>query len=116
MTGVDWWLLLFLSILWGGSFFFAKVIVQEVPPLTLVLTRFALAAIALGLYLYASRLSVPASRAAWAAFTGMGALNNLIPAVLDHLEPDADPERPGRYLDRHESALFDPCGALPYSG
>jgi drug/metabolite transporter (DMT)-like permease len=82
MTATDWGLLLALSILWGGSFFFAKVIVQELPPLTVVLIRFAVAALALWLYLRARRLSVPKSLTAWAVFAGMGLLNNLIPAAL----------------------------------
>jgi drug/metabolite transporter (DMT)-like permease len=82
MTVVDWGLLLLLSVLWGGSFFFSKIIVQSVPPLTLVLVRFAIASGALWIYLQVCRLSVPGSLSAWAAFAGMGALNNLIPAAL----------------------------------
>jgi drug/metabolite transporter (DMT)-like permease len=82
MTGQDWALLVLLSVLWGGSFFFAKVIVREVPPFTLVLVRFAGAAGALGAYLMISRTTVPRSLAIWGAFAGMGALNNLIPVAL----------------------------------
>jgi drug/metabolite transporter (DMT)-like permease len=82
MTAADWGLLLTLSVLGGGSFFFAKVIVREVPPLTVVLTRFSIAAAALWLYLRARRLAVPRSLSIWAAFTGMGLLNNLFPAAL----------------------------------
>lgn len=66
----------------GRLLLFAKVIVQEVPPLTVVLTRFAIAALALWLYLRTPRLSVPTSLSTWAAFAGMGLLNNLIPAAL----------------------------------
>jgi drug/metabolite transporter (DMT)-like permease len=82
MTTTDWGLLLLLSILWGGSFFFVKVIVQEVPPFTLVLTRFTVASGALWVYVRAYRLTIPRSLAAWTAFAGMGALNNLIPSAL----------------------------------
>jgi len=82
MTAADWGLLIALSVLWGGSFFFAKVLVQEVPPLTVVLSRFAIAALALWLYLRARGLAVPKSLSTWAAFAGMGLLNNLIPAAL----------------------------------
>jgi drug/metabolite transporter (DMT)-like permease len=82
MTFGEWGLLVLLSILWGGSFFFSKVIVQQVPPFTLVLVRFALAAAVLGAYLKAQRTPVPRTAATWAAFAGMGALNNLIPAAL----------------------------------
>ena len=82
MTVGEWGLLVLLSVLWGGSFFFSKVIVQEVPPFTLVLVRFTLAAGVLGAYLKAQGTPVPRSKATWAAFAGMGALNNLIPAAL----------------------------------
>jgi drug/metabolite transporter (DMT)-like permease len=82
MEAGDWFLLVLLSILWGGSFFFSKIAVQALPPLTLVFARFALAAGALGLYLKMRRLAVPRSPSVWAAFAGMGALNNLIPAGL----------------------------------
>lgn len=82
MTAGEWGLLVLLSVLWGGSFFFSKVIVQEMPPFTLVLVRFTLAAAVLGAYLKAQRTPVPWTAATWAAFAGMGALNNLIPAAL----------------------------------
>jgi drug/metabolite transporter (DMT)-like permease len=82
MTVADWGLLLLLSFLWGGSFFFVKVIVRDVPPFTLVLVRFVIAAGALWIYLGMRRLSVPRSLSAWVAFAGMGALNNLIPSAL----------------------------------
>jgi drug/metabolite transporter (DMT)-like permease len=82
MTGRDWVLLVVLSILWGGSFFFAKVIVQEMPPFTLVFVRFACAAGALWVYLAVSGTRLPRSVSIWVAFAVMGALNNLIPVAL----------------------------------
>ena len=39
MSAADWLLLVCLSVLWGGSFFFAKIAVGELPPLTVVLGR-----------------------------------------------------------------------------
>ena len=42
-----WNWLLALSVLWGGSFFFAKVAVAEMPPFTVVFGRVAIAAFAL---------------------------------------------------------------------
>ena len=44
MSAADWLLLVALSVLWGGSFFFAKVAVDDLPPLTLALGRVAIAA------------------------------------------------------------------------
>ncbi|MFT5449026.1 MAG: EamA domain-containing membrane protein RarD [Gammaproteobacteria bacterium] len=39
MDGQDWGLLILLSVLWGGAYFFAGVAVKELPPLTVVLVR-----------------------------------------------------------------------------
>jgi drug/metabolite transporter (DMT)-like permease len=44
-----WLWLLSLSVLWGGSFFFAKVAVSELGPFTVVFARVSLAALALAL-------------------------------------------------------------------
>ena len=46
---LEWGLLLLLSVLWGGSFFFSKIAVGELPPLTVVLCRVVLAALTLNL-------------------------------------------------------------------
>ena len=48
-----WLWLLSLSVLWGGSFFFAKVAVGELPPLAVVSGRVGLAAVALNVVLIA---------------------------------------------------------------
>ena len=82
MGGLEWLFLLILSTLWGGSFFFAKVAVAEVPPLTLVLCRVGIAAAALFLYLKVSGRDIPASAKIWGAFFGMGLINNVIPFSL----------------------------------
>ena len=44
MTPLEWGMLITLSILWGGSFFFVGVAVADVPPLTIVTLRVGLAA------------------------------------------------------------------------
>lgn len=78
----EWLLLLALSLLWGGSFFFAKIAVSEWPPLAVVLARVALAAGVLHLAVRAMGLSMAVGRRMWLAFFGMGLLNNLIPFGL----------------------------------
>jgi drug/metabolite transporter (DMT)-like permease len=71
-----WLWLLSLSVLWGGSFFFAKVAVGELGPFTVVFARVALAALALALV-------VPLRRdAPWPAYFAMGFLNNALPFSL----------------------------------
>ena len=78
----EWGLLGFLSVLWGGSFFFAKVAVAELPPLTLVLARVGLAAVALHLIVPLTGRRMPLTAQPWAAFAVMGLLNNLVPFGL----------------------------------
>ena len=71
-----WLWLLSLSVLWGGSFFFAKVAVGELGPFTVVFARVSLAALALALV-------VPLRRdAPWATYLAMGFLNNALPFSL----------------------------------
>jgi len=78
----EWLLIIGLSILWGGSFFFIKVAVQEVTPLTLVLFRVGFAALALLIFGYLTGRRLPTRLPLWGAFLIMGALNNLIPFSL----------------------------------
>ena len=78
----DWSLLGLLSILWGGSFFFNGVILRELPPLTLVLLRVALAAIVLLPLLWVYRIRFPKGVAGWWPFLAIGLFNNVLPFSL----------------------------------
>ena len=78
----EWVMLLALAALWGGSFFFFKVLVAELPPFTVVLGRVGLAAVILNLWLALRRDFMPASSRLWADFIIMGVLNNVIPFSL----------------------------------
>jgi drug/metabolite transporter (DMT)-like permease len=82
MSGSDWLLLVLLSILWGGSFFFAKIAVAALPPLSIVLGRVAIAAVALHLLVLATGRRMPAEPGLWRDFLIMGLLNNAIPFSL----------------------------------
>ena len=82
MNATEWALLLLLAVLWGGSFFFGKVALAAVPPLTLVVLRTGTAALALLLYLAVRGQGLPVSLAVWRGFLVMGLLNNAIPFAL----------------------------------
>ena len=82
MTTRLWGWLLVLSLLWGGSFFFVAVAVRELPSLTLVWLRVALAAAMLLALLPVLGLKLPRAPGIWVAFFAMGLLNNLVPFVL----------------------------------
>lgn len=75
-------LLLFLSILWGGSFFFTGAAIRELPPLTVALARVALGAAFLLPVFGMLGGSWPKTLAGWLPFAGMGLLNNVIPFSL----------------------------------
>ena len=78
----EWLMLIILSILWGGSFFFVEVILQDLAALTIVTLRLLLATFVLwGVALYLN-LQVPKSAKIWLAFLVMGLLNNAIPFTL----------------------------------
>jgi drug/metabolite transporter (DMT)-like permease len=82
MTGIEWLLLLLLSLVWGGSFFFNRVLVTELRPFTIVFFRVGLAALALLALLRVTGRRLPRSAAVWRDFFIMGMLNNLIPFGL----------------------------------
>ena len=82
MTGREYTLMAVLAILWGVSFLFSKLALAELPPFTLVVGRFGIAALAL---LLAARLGghhIPRAPRVWASFFALGALNSLVPFGL----------------------------------
>lgn len=82
MNTREWLLLIALSLIWGGSFFFAEVALRDLGPLTIVLGRVGFAALALIGFVYATGKRMPASWKIWATFLIMGALNNVVPFSL----------------------------------
>ena len=82
MGPAEWLLLVILSVLWGGSFFFAEVALAGLPPFTVVLGRVGIAALALISLVHVNGRRLPRSPRPWGAFLIMGALNNLIPFSL----------------------------------
>lgn len=75
-------LLLALAAVWGGSFFFAEVALQEVPPLTITLHRVFWAVPILLLIVLLKGITIPRAPRIWGAYLVMGALNNAIPFSL----------------------------------
>jgi drug/metabolite transporter (DMT)-like permease len=71
-----WLWLLSLTVLWGGSFFFAKVALGELGPFTVAFARVSLAALALALVV-PLRPDAP-----WRTYFAMGFLNNALPFSL----------------------------------
>lgn len=78
----DWLLLVLLSVLWGGSFFFVGVAIHEVPPLTIVFLRVGVAALALLPLVLMRGIAFPSGFAGWKVFLVMSVINNVIPFSL----------------------------------
>lgn len=79
MGALGWALLLLLSGLWGGSFFFIALAVEQLPTLTIVFLRVLAAAVALWLFILATHQPIPRAPGVWLAFLCMAMLNNVIP-------------------------------------
>lgn len=82
MGSSEWAMLVVLSVLWGGTFFFVAIAVREVPPLTLVLARSTLAATALVIYIRVIGGRFPRDAKTWLVLAATGLGNNVIPHSL----------------------------------
>jgi drug/metabolite transporter (DMT)-like permease len=78
----EWAMLGLLSLVWGGSFFFIKIMVRDIPPLTMVAGRVLIAALALNAVMRLRGEKLPRDSAVWRSFLVMGLINNVIPFTL----------------------------------
>ena len=78
----EWWLLIILSVFWGGSFFFVEVALLDFQPFTLVFLRIAIAALILVGVVYLTGKRLPSFFKTWGGYIVMGMLNNAIPFSL----------------------------------
>ena len=82
MTAQEWVLLLFLSILWGGSFFLSAIAIKEVEPFTLAFARMAMGALALAAAAFVMDLRFPRDAASWGGYLIMGMVMSAVPFSL----------------------------------
>lgn len=82
MDAGDWSRLVFLSVLWGATFFFTSVALRELPPLTLVFLRLSIATLILLPVLWLNKVRLPSGISGWQPFAVMALLNNVIPFSL----------------------------------
>ncbi len=78
----SWAVLLTLSVVWGGSFFFVEVALQTYGPLTIVGARVFIAAAALQTFIALTRRDWPVSLDFWRMIVVMAITNNIIPFIL----------------------------------
>jgi len=82
MTLFEWTMLIVLSIIWGGSFFFIGLSAKELPSFTIVFLRVGLASIILWLALMLVGKKMPGDKEIWKMFFTIGLINNVIPFSL----------------------------------
>jgi len=73
---------LLLGLIWGSSFAWIKIAVEEIPPATLVAWRMSLGAVAMVALLAILRIPWPRDAGAWVALAVLGAVNAAIPIFL----------------------------------
>ena len=81
MGPAQWTILLLLSVLWGGSFYFIAVAVTALPPLTVVALRVGLAALALIGVMMAMGIKIPVGPV-WRVYLVLGFINIAAPFSL----------------------------------
>jgi drug/metabolite transporter (DMT)-like permease len=82
MDARDWSRLVFLSVLWGATFFFTSLALRELPPLTLVFLRLTIATLILLPIIWLHKIKLPSSIAGWQPYAVMALINNVIPFSL----------------------------------
>jgi len=83
MKARDWGLLLLLSLMWGGTFFFYKVLDDAgLPALTLVLGRVGIASLALLPVVWLRKLQLPRHLGDWTPYVFIALTNNVIPYLV----------------------------------
>lgn len=82
MPAQDWLLLVVLSITWGISFFFIKIALKDLQPLSIVFGRVFTAALALNLILRLRGEKLPRGWNQWKPFLVISIFNNVLPFTL----------------------------------
>ncbi|MBO9697611.1 MAG: DMT family transporter [Sphingopyxis sp.] len=82
MGATEWGMLILLSILWGGSFFFLGFALREVPPFTLVLARLGLSSLLMLGFMAVTRRAMPRRAGLWRALFLLALLNTALPFSL----------------------------------
>jgi len=78
----EWVVFFALGLIWGSSFLWIKVAVQEVDPFTLVSWRLLFGTLGMVAVIVWKRPSFPPRRAIWLALAVLGIINTALPFVL----------------------------------
>ena len=79
MTFKDWLLLIAISFMWGGSFFFNSVLIEAVGPWTLTAGRVSIGALGVWAYILVSGRQIPGDPGLWAFLLLLGTVTYALP-------------------------------------
>ena len=82
MKRKDWFRLVVLSLLWGGSFLFYRMLATELPPVTTVFSRVSIGAVAIWVFLIVRGTPLVVPRDQWRRILVVALLNNVVPFAL----------------------------------
>lgn len=82
MNKTEWILFLSLSAVWGSSFLWIKIAVQDVGPFALVAWRLLFGSVGMGIVLWLNGRSLPRSGVTWRDLALLGVVNTALPFVL----------------------------------
>ena len=82
MRPFEWVLLITLSLVWAGSFFFNGVAVRDLPVMSIVIGRVSIASLILVPWLIWRGMALLRDLSVWRAFLVMGLFNNVLPFCL----------------------------------
>ncbi len=82
LSATNWLLIIILSVLWGGTFFFTKIAISEIPTFALTFARVLIAAAFLACVVQISGLSFPRGGKLWRQLFVMALFNNAVPFCL----------------------------------
>jgi drug/metabolite transporter (DMT)-like permease len=82
MGPVEIGILLLLALFWGGAFFFIEILVDHLPPLSIVALRVGLGAVLMWVIVAARRVRLPRESSQWGALAVVGVLSTALPFFL----------------------------------
>lgn len=82
MGGIEWAMLIGISVCWGSSFYFNRVAVLEVPVLSIVLVRVGLGALLIYLFARLRGYRLPRDGQTWRELTVLSLLQYSLPLIL----------------------------------
>ncbi len=75
-------MLLVLAMIWGSSFPFLKIVIENYSPIVTIALRLTISAIAMTAFIYAIGLRIPTSMKVWRHYTVVAIVGNIIPFFL----------------------------------